>query len=89
MLMQAAGPQGPLPATDAVIEGLPRFKLDAPGIGELDRLSSNEARVQLTLRNVEKSPFKDCPVCKDDFVPDDEVMRVPCKCAPLSLAPSP
>ncbi|EIW68167.1 hypothetical protein TREMEDRAFT_63337 [Tremella mesenterica DSM 1558] len=27
-LMQAAGPQGPLPATDAVIEGLPRYKLD-------------------------------------------------------------
>jgi E3 ubiquitin-protein ligase RNF115/126 len=28
--MQAAGPQGPLPATEAVIEGLPRttFKTD-------------------------------------------------------------
>jgi hypothetical protein len=34
-LMQAAGPQGPLPATDAVIEGLPRVKLDADAIGEL------------------------------------------------------
>ena len=34
-LMQAAGPQGPLPATDAVIEGLPRFKLDEQAIGKL------------------------------------------------------
>ena len=33
-LMQAAGPQGPIPATDAVIEGLPRLKLDAESIGE-------------------------------------------------------
>jgi hypothetical protein len=35
--MQAAGPQGPLPATDAVIEGLPRVKLDEDAIGELTR----------------------------------------------------
>ena len=34
-LMQAAGPQGPLPATDAVIEGLPRVKLDEDAIGEM------------------------------------------------------
>ncbi|WVR07511.1 hypothetical protein IAU60_004553 [Kwoniella sp. DSM 27419] len=27
-LMQAAGPQGPLPASDVVIEGLPRFKFE-------------------------------------------------------------
>ncbi|WWC63333.1 uncharacterized protein I303_105933 [Kwoniella dejecticola CBS 10117] len=27
-LMQAAGPQGPLPASDIVIDGLPRFKFD-------------------------------------------------------------
>ncbi|WVR00031.1 hypothetical protein IAU59_007173 [Kwoniella sp. CBS 9459] len=27
-LMQAAGPQGPLPASDVVIEGLPRFNFD-------------------------------------------------------------
>ena len=33
-LIQAAGPQGPIPATDAVIEGLPRLKLDAESIGE-------------------------------------------------------
>ena len=33
--MQAAGPQGPLPATDAVIEGLPRVRLDEDAIGEL------------------------------------------------------
>jgi hypothetical protein len=38
-MMQAAGPQGPLPATDAVIEGLPRIKLDADAIGELLRVS--------------------------------------------------
>jgi E3 ubiquitin-protein ligase RNF115/126 len=31
--MQAAGPQGPLPATDAVIEGLPRSTLDEKSIG--------------------------------------------------------
>ena len=33
-LMHATGPQGPIPATDAVIEGLPRFKLDEAAIGE-------------------------------------------------------
>lgn len=34
-LMQAAGPQGPLPATDAVIEGLPRFTFNDKTLGEL------------------------------------------------------
>ena len=33
-LMHATGPQGTIPATDAVIEGLPRFKLDEAAIGE-------------------------------------------------------
>lgn len=33
-LMHATGPQGPIPATDAVIEGLPRFKLDEAALGE-------------------------------------------------------
>lgn len=32
--MHAAGPQGPLPATDAVIEGLPRIVLDEKTLGE-------------------------------------------------------
>ena len=32
--MQAAGPQGPLPASDVVIEGLPRFKLTEETLGE-------------------------------------------------------
>jgi hypothetical protein len=32
-LMQAAGPQGPLPASDVVIEGLPRFKVDEKALG--------------------------------------------------------
>lgn len=32
-LMQQAGPQGPIPATDAVIEGLPRSTLDEQSIG--------------------------------------------------------
>jgi hypothetical protein len=32
--MQAAGPQGPLPASDVVIEGLPRFKVDEKALGE-------------------------------------------------------
>ncbi|WWD19087.1 hypothetical protein CI109_103545 [Kwoniella shandongensis] len=58
-LMQAAGPQGPLPATDVVIEGLPRFKFE-----------DEKALAQST--------YKDCPVCKDDFVVGDEVMRIPC-----------
>jgi E3 ubiquitin-protein ligase RNF115/126 len=40
-LMQAAGPQGPLPATDAVIEGLPRFSLDVKALGELFVLRFN------------------------------------------------
>lgn len=34
-LMHAAGPQGPLPATDAVIEGLPRFNFDEKSLGRL------------------------------------------------------
>ncbi|KAK8854767.1 hypothetical protein IAR55_003506 [Kwoniella newhampshirensis] len=57
-LMQAAGPQGPLPATDVVIEGLPRFKFDE--------------------KTLAQSTYKDCPICKDDFVVGDEVMRIPC-----------
>jgi E3 ubiquitin-protein ligase RNF115/126 len=31
--MHQAGPQGPIPATDAVIEGLPRSTLDEQSIG--------------------------------------------------------
>ncbi|WWC93814.1 hypothetical protein V866_000650 [Kwoniella sp. B9012] len=58
-LMQAAGPQGPLPASDIVIEGLPRFKFDDE-------------------KKLAQSTYKDCPVCKDDFVVGDEVMRIPC-----------
>jgi len=56
--MQAAGPQGPIPASDVVIEGLPRYPL--------------------TEESLEKSVYKDCPVCKEDFNPSDEVMLVPC-----------
>ena len=50
--MQAAGPQGPLPATDAVIEGLPRVKLDEDAIGELTRLglpADRQKRVHLKI----------------------------------------
>jgi len=68
-LMQAAGPQGPLPATEAVINGLPRITFDE--------------------ETLEKSPYKDCPVCKDDFAVGDEVMRIPCGhvCHPDCLQP--
>jgi E3 ubiquitin-protein ligase RNF115/126 len=34
-LMQQAGPQGPIPASDTVIEGLPRLKLDEESLGAL------------------------------------------------------
>ncbi|ORY35545.1 hypothetical protein BCR39DRAFT_555693 [Naematelia encephala] len=57
-LMQAAGPQGPIPASEVVIEGLPR--------------------ITFTEESLEKSVYKDCPVCKEDFTVGDEVMRVPC-----------
>lgn len=57
-LMQAAGPQGPLPASDIVIEGLPKLKFDE--------------------KTLAQSVYKDCPVCKDDFMVGDEVMRIPC-----------
>lgn len=30
------------------------------------------------IRISEKSAFKDCPVCKDDFAVGDEAMKVPC-----------
>ena len=32
--MRAAGPQGPLPASDIVIEGLPKFKLTKESLGK-------------------------------------------------------
>ncbi|KAK1927145.1 hypothetical protein DB88DRAFT_543629 [Papiliotrema laurentii] len=57
-LMQAAGPQGPIPASEVVIKGLPRYTLTETTLAE--------------------SPFKDCPVCKDDFEIGQEVMRIPC-----------
>jgi hypothetical protein len=50
--MQAAGPQGPLPATDAVIEGLPRVELDEDAIGELTSprlLADRQKRVHLRI----------------------------------------
>lgn len=59
-LMQATGPQGPIPATPAVIEGLPRLTFKSE-------------------EELEKSVYKDCPVCKDDFEVGDTVMRVPCE----------
>jgi E3 ubiquitin-protein ligase RNF115/126 len=40
--MQATGPQGPIPATDALIEGLPRSKLDEESIGKSYSSSSEE-----------------------------------------------
>lgn len=57
-LMQATGPQGPLPASKTVIDGLPRFKLDE--------------------ETLEKSTYKDCSICMDDFKLGEEVVRVPC-----------
>jgi hypothetical protein len=33
--MHAAGPQGPIPASDVVIDGLPRFKLTDESLGRL------------------------------------------------------
>lgn len=35
-LMQAAGPQGPLPAPDSVIDALPRFTFDEKTLGVYD-----------------------------------------------------
>ncbi len=34
--MQAAGPQGPLPAADVVIEGLPKIMFTEESLGEGD-----------------------------------------------------
>lgn len=72
--MHAAGPQGPIPASDVVIEGLPRKKLDEKSLGECG--VGRILRCGLTM--AEGSPFKDCPVCKDDFMAGDEVVTVPC-----------
>jgi E3 ubiquitin-protein ligase RNF115/126 len=72
-LMQAAGPQGPIPATEVVIEGLPRLTFTEESLGQR---ALKLQPVNLTL--LAKSPYKDCPVCKDDFNVGDEVMRVPC-----------
>lgn len=33
--MEAAGPQGPVPANETVIEGLPRFTFDSGSLGRL------------------------------------------------------
>lgn len=33
--MEAAGPQGPVPANETVIEGLPRFTFDTDSLGRL------------------------------------------------------
>ncbi|GMK59239.1 hypothetical protein CspeluHIS016_0702540 [Cutaneotrichosporon spelunceum] len=57
-LMQAAGPQGPLPASQDTIRGLERFTFDEKTLAE--------------------SPYKDCPVCMDDFMIGDAVIKIPC-----------
>jgi E3 ubiquitin-protein ligase RNF115/126 len=71
--MQAAGPQGPLPASDIVIEGLPRFTFDEKSLG----VSGGSGGVPAD-NPPGASPFRDCPVCKDDFTVGDRVMRIPC-----------
>ncbi|KAK4688820.1 hypothetical protein P7C73_g1296, partial [Tremellales sp. Uapishka_1] len=57
-LMQVAGPQGPTPAPDIIIDGLPRAQFDE--------------------KSLRDSAYKDCPVCKDDFVVGDKFVKVPC-----------
>ncbi|BEJ12569.1 hypothetical protein CspHIS471_0210290 [Cutaneotrichosporon sp. HIS471] len=57
-LMQAAGPQGPLPASQETIRSLERFTFDE--------------------KTLAASPYKDCPVCMDDFVVGDAVIKIPC-----------
>jgi hypothetical protein len=65
-LMQAAGPQGPLPATDAVIEGLPRVKLDEDAIGELtrpfeaDRQRRVHSKIALCARMISSPEMRSC-----------------------------
>jgi E3 ubiquitin-protein ligase RNF115/126 len=72
--MAAAGPQGPLPASDVVIAGLPRFTFTDESLGTFS-MFTRDTFVEMASA---KSVYKDCPVCKDDFAAGDEVMRVPC-----------
>ena len=72
-LMTATGPQGPIPAADIVIDGLPRFRFTEKSLGAYfvcPGCSPDDCLAE--------SAYKDCPVCKDDFSPGDEVMLIPC-----------
>lgn len=80
--MEAAGPQGPVPANETVIEGLPRFTFDKYYLGRTGSQSSNFCCLLIQPSNIQsltaKSQFRDCPVCKDDFEIGNEVMLIPC-----------
>lgn len=67
-LMQATGPQGPLPAPDAVIDALPRFTFTEKTLGGGER----------STLTAESSQYKDCPVCMSDFEVGDEAIKLGC-----------
>lgn len=82
-LMHAAGEHNrPPPASDLVIEGLPRIKLDEATLGA--STSSKKLGADSSSDGVEASQNKDCSVCLTEFELGQEVIRIPCKFVPSS-----
>jgi E3 ubiquitin-protein ligase RNF115/126 len=83
--MHAAGEHNrPPPASDLVIEGLPRIKLDEATLGastakDLNVSGTGDADPFFA----EASQYKDCSVCLTEFELGQEVIRIPCKCVTL------
>lgn len=46
-LMHAAGPQGPIPASEAVVEGLPRITFTEESLGELNAMLFGDVVLRL------------------------------------------
>lgn len=81
-LMHAAGEHNrPPPASEVVIDGLPRIKLDQATLGmSLPCSASRDATLlKREMHAVDASQYKDCSICLTEFELGQEVIRIPCK----------
>ncbi|KAJ9110276.1 hypothetical protein QFC19_001679 [Naganishia cerealis] len=81
-LMNAAGEHNrPPPASDLVIDGLPRIKLDQATLGmgyRTLRIKIWSASYHFFNCSTDASQYKDCSICLTEFELDQEVIRIPC-----------
>lgn len=88
MLEAAAQHNHPPPASETVIEGLPRLRLDQETLGESED-GPVRATTSFTLARCDgvcrteidsiQQTNSSCNICFDDFQLDEEVVKIPCK----------